>query len=154
MVEKESRGHKRSGKRGKTRADARASTIIPDLTVLGEIPPPHALDVVLEAIGRIFSEGAGLPEQVGAITKAKLYKDLLGVEARNGQTVTVDSKEKHVKGQYEKHPDLSKREVDDILNATIVDLANAKISSFIGIFLDRKLAKACDEKRKKHGKSK
>jgi hypothetical protein len=154
MGEKEPKGHKGSAEHGKPKADAGIPALTTDFAVIGEVPPPHASDAVLEAIGRIFSESAGSPDQAGAITKAKLYKDLLGVEARKGQTIVVDGKEKHIKGHYEKHPDLSKREVDDILNAAIVDLADAKVSNFIGIFLNRKLVTACDEKRKKHGKSK
>jgi len=150
MGEKEPKRHKSSVEYGKPKADVRIPALATDFAVIGEIPPSHASDTVLEAIGRIFSESAGLSEQAGAITKAKLYKDLLGVEARNGQTIVVDGKEKHIKGHYEKHPDLSKREVDDILNATIVDLADARVSSFIGIFLDRKLKTACGEKKKKH----
>jgi hypothetical protein len=154
MGEKEPSGHKRSTEHRKSKADIGIPALTTDFAVIGEIPPPHASDAVFEAIGRIFAESAGLPEQAGAITKAKLYRDLLGVEARIGQTIVVDGKEKHIKGQYEKHSDLSKREVDDVLNATIVDLADAKVSSFIGIFLDRKLKTACGEKRNKHGKSK
>jgi len=148
MIERGPHGEK------KPKTDGRITVFIPDFTTIGEIPPPHASDAVLKAIGRIFSESTGLPDQAGTITKAKLYKDLLGVEARNGQTILVDGKKKHIKGHYEKHPDLSKREIDDILNATIIDLADAKVSNFIGIFLNRKLATVCDEKRKKHGKSK
>jgi len=77
---------------------------------------------------------------------------LLGVEARNGRTITADDKERHIKGHYEQHPELTKREVDDILNAAIIVLADANVSSFMGALLDGALARACNEKKSKHKK--
>jgi hypothetical protein len=93
MGEKEPRGHKRSTEHGKPKADVQIPALTTDFAVIGEAPPPHASAPVLKAIGRIFFEEAEAPAQEGVITKAKVYKTLLGVEARNGKTIVVDNKE-------------------------------------------------------------
>jgi hypothetical protein len=152
MGDREPRGNKRPTEHRKSKADIGIPVLATDFAVIGEIPPPHASDTVFAAMGRIFSESVGLPEQAGAITKASVYRTLLGVDARNGRTVIVGDKEKHVKGHYEQHPELSKREVDDILNAAIVVLADANVASFMGALLDGTLARACNEKKGKHKK--
>jgi hypothetical protein len=154
MGDREPRGHKRPTEHRKPKSDGGVPALTTDFAVIGEMPPPHASDAVLQAVGRIFSEEAGLSAQEGAITKAKVYRTLLGVEARNGKTIVVNDKEKHIKGHYEQHPELNKREIDNILNAAIIVLADANVSSFMGALLDGALARACNEKKSKHGKSK
>ena len=153
MGDREPRGHKRPTERRKSKADIGVPALATDFAVIGEIPPPHASDAVFAAMGRIFSVDTEFPAQEG-ITKAKVYRTLLGVEARNGKTIVVDDKEKHIKGHYEQHPELSKKEIDNILNAAIIVLADANVSSFMGALLDGALARACNEKKSKHGKSK
>jgi hypothetical protein len=152
MGDREPSGHKKPTEHRKSKADIGIPALTTDFAVIGEIPPPHASDAVFAAMGKIFSVDTAYPSPVGAITKADVYRTLLGVEARNGRTIIVDDKERHVKGHYEQHPELSKKEVDDILNAAIIVLADASVPNFMGALLNGALARACNEKKGKHKK--
>jgi hypothetical protein len=145
MVERGLKVHK------KLKVESKIPTLSSDFAVIGETPPPHASDDVLRAVGEIFAETSELQ---GGITKANVYRALLGTEARKGKTIIEDSgKKRHLKGHYELHQDLNKREIDDILNTAIVTLADTNFPNFLGALLDGALARASTEKRHKNGKS-
>lgn len=124
---------------------------------------PRATKAVRKAARRIISEAASAaeiptalltPKQAEALEKFRIYKRLLGVEAR--ERVETDRRG-NAGTVYALYPNLGERGVNRILNHFIQELANAKNSTYIDLFTKRGLEDAhyriAHGHKKHHGKA-
>ncbi len=75
-------------------------------------------------------------------TKLKTLENLFGHKARHGETRTYGGKEVHVPGYYDRYPELSVSQINDILVENVIKLANATILMHQERFIKKDLDKA------------
>jgi hypothetical protein len=100
----------------------------------GEIP--NASKKVITAARKIFSGPDSFSDPSSGMSRRRIFDLYLGLEARLGKTIEIAGETRHIKGLYEQFPDLRKRQIDGILNAAILMLADAATPQYVGSLVE------------------